>query len=443
MRFRPTYRGIWGISFPIIIAGISETIVDITDTIFLAHYGTTELASIGMADAIYGLSLFLTLGLVDGIQIIIGRRSGEEQPLEIGRVFNQGVYLLALSACLLILILILVVPGLTGDIFASAAVHTAVNNYLQIAAYALFFQSLNLALSAFYVGISKTRILIGAALVLAVTNITLDYLLIFGHMGLPELGIQGAAIATLTAEIATFVFLSLDVLRKRYHISYGLFRFGQWNTDLSRRLFSISMPVSLDALVDMTKWFLLIVIIEQLGEDTLARANIIFSCYALFLIPIESFSETICSMVSNLIGQKHESQLKVLIRRSIKLSYAVVTPLLILTLLFPEYVLSVFTPDDEMIQASLNGLLVITLVTILAVPAYAYYSAVAGTGDTRTTLLIQMLISICSLVYAWYAAIYLGLSLEYILLSEAIGWLVCFVLSWWWFRSGYWHRLKI
>ena len=93
MRFRPTYRSIWGISFPIIIAGISETIVDITDTVFLAHYGITELAAIGVADAIYGLALFLTLGLVDGMQIVIGRRVGQERNAEVGAVFNQGLYL--------------------------------------------------------------------------------------------------------------------------------------------------------------------------------------------------------------------------------------------------------------------------------------------------------------------------------------------------------------
>jgi putative MATE family efflux protein len=430
-------------SFPIILAGVSETIVDITDTIFLAHYGTTELAAIGMADAIYGLSLFLILGLVDGIQIIIGRRSGEEQVLEIGKIFNQGAYLLALSALLMIFVLVLLVPGITAQVLVSESIHITVNNYLQIASYALFFQSINLALSAFYVGISKTRILLGAALVLAVTNITLDYLLIFGQLGLPELGIKGAAIATLTAEIATFLFLFLDVIKKRYHRIYGLFQFDKWNAELTRHLLFISMPVSLDALIDMAKWLLLILIIEQLGENTLASANIIFSCYALFLIPVESFSETICSMVSNLIGQKKTHELKVFIRRTIKLCYAIVAPMLVLTMMYPEYVLSIFTPDEMMIKASHYGLLVITLATVIAVPADAYYSAVAGTGDTRVTFLFQLIITTVSLVYAWYAAIHLGLALEYILLSEIIGWIVCLLLSWWWFRSGYWRWLKI
>lgn len=443
MRFRPTYRNIWGISFPIILAGISETIVDITDTVFLAHYGITELAAIGVADAIYGLALFITLGLVDGIQIIIGRRAGQEQPIEIGHVFNQGLYLLTIAAVILILIIIFVVPVLTSDIFSSTDIYTAVNTYLQITAYALLFQSFNLAYSAFYVGISRTTVLIGAAVVLAVTNITLDYVLIFGYLGFPELGIQGAAIASLIAEIATFIFLTLDIARQRYSSLYGLFHFTRWNVALSWHLFKISMPVSIDALVDMTKWFMLIIIIEQLGEEILASANIIFSCYALFLISVDSFSETVCSMISNLIGQQQRQQLTVLIHRTIKLSYFVVLPVLILTWLFPEYVLAIFTTDINMIEASYKGLLMIVLATLVAVPADAYYSAVAGTGDTRVTLLIQSIVAICTLVYAWYAALVFNWELEYILLAEILGWLVCLCLSWAWFRSGLWDHLKV
>ena len=126
MKFRPTYRNIWGISFPIIFAGIGETIVDITDTIFLAHYGVTELAAVGLADAIYGVALFLSLGLVDGIQITIGRRAGQEQTKEIGRVFNQGIYLLTLVSIALILVILFVVPAGTSAIFASEDVHDAV-----------------------------------------------------------------------------------------------------------------------------------------------------------------------------------------------------------------------------------------------------------------------------------------------------------------------------
>jgi putative MATE family efflux protein len=443
MRFRPSYRSIWGISFPIIIAGVSETIVDITDTIFLAHYGITELAAIGMADAIYGLSLFLIMGLVDGIQIIIGRRAGQEQRHEIGRTFNQGLYLLLLASLLSLLLILVAVPAITDTLLASHEVHNAVNRYLHIAAFALFFQSTNLALSAFYVGISRTRVLIGGAIILAITNISLDYLLIYGNFGLPEMGIEGAAIATLSSEIATFLFLFAEVLRKRYDLSYHLFRLSKWNMALAQHLVSISMPVSLETLVSMAKWFLLVVIIEQLGEETLAGANIILSCYALFIIPVESFSETICSMISNLIGQHHEKRLRLLIRRTINLSYSVVVPMLALTLLFPDQVLSLFTPDKEIIAASHYGLIVMVCITLIAVPAETYYSAVAGTGDTRIILAIQCIVTLVTLTYAWYAALIAELPLQYILLAEMLGATTCLVLSWLWFRSGRWNRLNI
>ena len=59
-KLQPSYKNIWGISFPIIIAGISETVVEVTDTILLAHYGMTELAAVGIAASIYGVALFLT-----------------------------------------------------------------------------------------------------------------------------------------------------------------------------------------------------------------------------------------------------------------------------------------------------------------------------------------------------------------------------------------------
>ena len=443
MKFRPTYRNIWGISYPVIFAGIGETIVDITDTIFLAHYGVTELAAVGIADAIYGVALFLSLGLVDGMQITIGRRAGQERPKEIGKVFNQGVYLLMLVSIALILAILYLVPVATEAVFASAQVHDAVGRYLNITAYAIIFQSLNLAYSAFYIGISRTRILIGATIILAVSNIALDYTLIFGHFGFAEMGIEGAAAASLTAEIAAFLFLTLDILRRRYTRQYGLLKLSGWSREYAGKLARISAPVSMEALVETAKWFLFFLIIEQLGEDMLASATIIYSCYALLLIPVDSFSETVCTMVSNLIGQQLVPQLKLLIKRTIKLSYLTIVPLLAVSLVAPDAVLSLFTPDANIIEASRNSLHVVVLASLLSVPAFTYYAAVFGTGDTPAILLIQIVVAVVTVGTAWYFALHQGLALETIWLAEMAGSLVCLALSWYWFRSERWSKLDI
>ncbi|MEA3273991.1 MAG: MATE family efflux transporter [Pseudomonadota bacterium] len=443
MTFRPSYRGIWGVSYPLIVAGISETVVEVTDTVFLAHYGITELAAIGLAGAIYSLALALILGLVDGIQIVIGRRAGEGRAGQIGRVFNQGLYLLLVAALALTLIIKFALPGLTADLFASADVHVAVDDYLQIYAFALLFHAVNLAYSAFYVGIARTRVLIGATVILAAINILLDYLLIFGHFGLPALGIRGAAIASLTAEVAVFGYLTLDVVRRRYVGSFGLLRFGRWDGDLSRLLARISAPVSLEALVETARWFAFFLIIEQLGEDVLAKANIVFSIYAVLLIPIDGFSETICSMVSNLIGQRRLPQIGLLMRRTILLAYGVLTPLLVATLAFPEALLDLFSEDGVITSGTTASLFVVAAAASLAVPAETAYSAVAGTGDTRAILVFQLLIATGVLGVAWYTALVLGLPLEYIWLSEVAGWAIALMVSVTWLKIGLWRQLRV
>jgi putative MATE family efflux protein len=442
-KLRPSYKTIWGISFPIIIAGISETVVEVTDTIFLAHYGLTELAAVGVAASIYGVAMFLTLGLVDGIQIIIARRSGEGHNHQVGEIFNQGIYMLSLAALGMILLVVLVLPLVTANLFASEAIHTKMNAYLRISAHALLFQAFNLAYSAFFVGISKTRVLIAATAILAVTNVVLDYSLIFGNLGFEEYGIEGAAIATLSAEIAAFLFLTGVILRRGYNRTYNMLRFGRWKSELFKKLVNISTPVSLEALVSSLKWFLFFLMIEQLGEEQLGIASIIFSCYAVLLIPIDSFSESACSMASNLIGQKRQHDLARLIRRIIVLNYAITFPALVLSILFPENILAIFTADETLMAKSVGSLGVVVLAILVAIPADALFSTIVGTGDTRAILIIQIVTTTITLLCVYVAAFILTLGLHFIWMAEAFGWLICLLLSAGWFKSGLWNRLNI
>lgn len=442
-RFLPSYKNIWLLSFPLIIAGISETVVGLTDAIFLAHYGMTELAALGLADAIYAFALFLIAGFVDGIQITIGRRAGEEQHPQIGKVLNQGLYLLAGISVIMILLILWVVPLITVEVFQSIQIHRAVELYLDIAIYGLIFHAFNLAMSAFYVGISRTYVFIGATLILAMTNISLDYLLIFGNLGFKEMGIEGAAIASLAAEIAVTTFFLIDVVRKQYIQKYELFLFEKYNTLLIKTLALLSIPVSLSVLVESLRWVLFFVIIERLGESSLAIATIIFSCYAFLLIPVDAFSETICSMVSNLLGQKDEKELSQLIIKTIMLVYSMVLPLLGITLFFPEYILAIFSPDETMIEGAVTTLMVIVLAVFIAVPADILASSVAGTGDTVVTLTTEVIVSFSILAYAYYAAFIAEFSLEYIWFTEIIAWTLYLFLSWLWLRSGFWKRLNI
>ncbi len=443
MKVRPAFRPIWAVSFPIIIAGVSEKIVELTDVLFLARYGIVELGAIVLADAIFELSIFLIVGLADGIQIVIARRVGQGQEEEIGRVFNHGLLLLTLTSLAAIAVIKIGTPYLAAVAIASADVARAVDDFLQIFAFACLFHAVNLAYSALYVGLSRTRVLIGATAVLAVTNIVLDYGLIFGNLGFPRMGIRGAAIASLTAEIGAFLFITAYAWRRADFRRYGLYHFRKLSRSLWKLLAAISSPVALDALVETLRWLLFFLIIEQLGETSLAMANIVYSCYALLLIPVEGLSETTCSMVSNLVGQAKASSIGVLLRRTMFLSLLIVSPFVLFSLIWPEYVISVFTSDPELIAGCVNSLRVVLLAVLVVIAGEMWGSAVAGTGDTVATLLIEIIVTICILSWAYAAAFLLDLPLEYVWFSEVIGWSVCFLLAFVWLKSGIWKRLYI
>ena len=443
MKITPTSRGIWSISLPIILSGLSETIIKVTDTVFLARYGITELGAVALAETLYGIAVVLLLGLVEGIQIITARRAGQDRPEDIGAVFNQGVYLLLLASVGLAFAMTFVAPLLTALVISSEPVRLAVDSYLKIIVFGIPFFAVNFAYSAVYISISRTRVLFMGTALLAVTNIILDYGLIFGSLGLPRLGIEGAALASVIAEVGACVFFTCYTLNDLDMKKYGLLLFKKWNTPLTKLLVSISSPVALKALLEAVRWFVFFAIIEQLGEVALAGSNIIYSFYALLIIPLDGFSETTCSMVSNLIGQRQSTRIPVLIKRAMVLSYLVTAVFLTIGLLFPEVILFAFAADSQAIQGCIDGLRVVAVAMLFIIPGKLLATVILGAGDTLMTFGLELVFTVCMLLWASGAALSLQLPLAYIWTSLLIGWLGSLALSYTWLRGEYWKRLSI
>ena len=145
------------------------------------------------------------------------------------------------------------------------------------------------------------------------------------------------------------------------------------------------------------------------------------TCYALFLIPVHGFAETACSMVSNLVGQGLTARIGGLLGRSVAAGYGVVVPLLGLTLLFPETVLSVFTSDRHLVAASVDSLRVIVLAVLLVVPA----------------------VSACVLGLAYLFMLQLAWPLATVWFAEIAGLALCLALSWARLRSGRWQGARV
>jgi len=280
-----------------------------------------------------------------------------------------------------------------------------------------------------------------ATLVLAATNITLDWVLIFGHLGAPALGIEGAAWSSIGAEFATVAYLTGHLIVRGHARRFRLYSLKLWNTRVFRRLVRLSGPVSLQTLVEAGRWLAFFLILERVGAVPLAVANIVYACYEVFRIPTEAFGEAACSMVSNVIGGEQHERIEPVVRRSIVAAALATLPLVIFGLALPDWLLAVFTLDDTLIDAGRASLRVVALTMIAIIPAEMWREAVLGTGDTPAALGIEVAFTIVMLAASYWTAILRAWPLELVWGSLVLAWVVALGAAWGWMKSGAWRRL--
>ena len=133
------------------------------------------------------------------------------------------------------------------------------------------------------------------AVVMAVVNVLLDYVLIFGKFGMPEMGIKGAAIASVIAEAASLVFFLVYTWAKIDLKKFGLNHWQRIDFSLLGRILSISCFTMVQYFLAMATWFVFFVAVERLGQRELAIANIVRSIYVVMLIPVSFCSIGFCA----------------------------------------------------------------------------------------------------------------------------------------------------
>jgi putative MATE family efflux protein len=436
-------RVIWKVSLPIIMVEATETLDHLIDTLFLARVGVTELGAIGVADAMMLLFLILPLALVDGLQILTARRLGQRKPEGVGAVFNQGLLLVLGLSGIAVVLLKLFSSAAANWVVESDTVGNAVNGYLQLDAYSIPLAAATFAFSALLTSLGRTRALIPTTIIVVVVDIILNYLFIFGKFGCPALGMRGAALGSIGAELAGVLFLTFYVLREFGGRKYALFRFRGFEHRTVRLLTMLSAPIAAQCVLEDVRWFVFFLIIERVGIEALAIANVVFTCYMIFWIPTEGFSETACSMVSRYIGRNRSHRISEVLRGTTGGAVLATVPFILLAVCAPQWLVAAFLPDSHLLGQSNASLRVVGLAMLIAIPGEMWYTAVVSTGDTAAALVIEVLLTLVMLGLTYLAAIYLAWPMAVVWLAVPITWLICLALCYGWMKSGIWKRLEV
>lgn len=201
-----TNKQIWSVSYPILLSLLAQNVINVTDTAFLGRVSEIALGASAMGGLFYICIFTIAFGFSTGSQIVIARRNGEARYGDVGPVMIQGVLFLLVMALLLFGFTKAFGGNIMRLLVSSESIYNATMEFLDWRIFGFFFSFVNVMFRALYIGITRTKVLTINAVVMALTNVVLDYALIFGHFGLPEMGIKGAAIASVIAEAASLLF---------------------------------------------------------------------------------------------------------------------------------------------------------------------------------------------------------------------------------------------
>ena len=442
METLPSYKVIWKISYPIILSLVAQNIINVIDTAFLGRVGEVELGASALAGLFY-ISLFmLGFGFSTGAQILIARRHGEGNYKDIGNIFDQSLYFLIGLALVLFLFIKMFSTGILGRFISSEAIFQACTRFLQYRIWGLFFAFTNVIFRAFYIGITRTKVLTVSAVIMAAVNILLDYVLIFGHWGFPQMGIAGAALASVIAEASSALFFIIITARNKKLKSYNLGQFPWPSIKLVRKTLEISSFIMAQFFISLGGWFVFFMIIEKMGERSLAVSNIIRSAYMVLMLPIWALGSTTSSLVSNALGAGHPELVLPLIRRITKVGIAMMLVVVSISVIFPKMIISIYTSNAGLIQDTIPPLYVVMGALILFSMTQIMFSGVSGTANTNISMLIEI-ITICIYLFAtWLIAIHFKQPITVVWCCEYVYFLSLGLMSFAYLRWGKW-RLKV
>ena len=438
-----SYKAILKLTLPITVGAIAQNIILATDAIFMAKVNEVSLDAVGISGLFFSTLFVIGLGISVGVQIIIARLHGEKNHTGIKDVFQDSFKIFILLGLVLWGLMDWLGAIILKDLIQSEKVLQESLLYLENREWGILIAMMSLAFRALFLGISRSSIITWATIATAIANVILNYLLIFGHAGFPQLGIAGAGMASSMAEILGLI--CFYIYLKRNSETKAFFQKLKWNFSMVniQRIHRIASPLMLQNLLSHTGWFLFFIVIEKSGERALAISVVIRIIYMFQMAPFWGFSAATNTMVSYAIGENKSQEVKPLLKRISIL--AIMTSLLfaIPNFFFPTWIIGLALNNSgqkDLLHACIPTLHVVTVALIFLSVSTTYFSGVSGTGNTRYALFLESIIISIYLLLAWMLSSFANAGVEMIWLCEVFYFLAIGITSYHYIQGDKWKE---
>ena len=272
----------------------------------------------------------------------------------------------------------------------------------------------------------------------ALMNIFFDYVLIYGALSFPQLGFNGAAVASVIAEFTGLAIVYIVIFKQGLKKKFSLFSDLSYHKTTSRSILKVAAPLVAQFAISLITWLVFFILLENYGERAKAISNAMRNVFGFVGIFIWAFASTTNAMVSNLIGQGLQNKVIMAINKIMLLSVTSTFIMLGALNLFPTYFLQLFGQTDAFVADAIPVIRIISIGMLGMSIATVWLNAVTGTGRTKMNLLIELAAVICYLIYIYLVMVRLKLSLTMAWTNEFVYWAVIFGIAFRYIKSGRW-----
>ena len=438
LKVHVTNKQILSIALPITLAIIIPQINMLTNSMFLGNLSIAALGNAGITGVFYLIFAVAGNGLNNGLQSEFSRYAGGDNTNAFKTILAQAIRISLQLAVAGILITWFIAPFILQQV-ADPKAYPQEIDFLKIRIMGLPFLYLFQMGNAFLVASLNSRYLMIGFIAEASINILLDYLLIYGHWGLPAMGFNGAAVASVIAEASGFLVLLLVLYKTGLKKQYALLTTFKYDKTTTKEIIRISTPLIVQYVISVTTWLVFFIFIEALHDQTAkAISNTMRNVFGLTGVFVWAFAGTCNVMVSNLMGQRREDKVLDAINSIMIWSFALCAVMCLLINIFPTVFFGLFGQGTAFVKEGIPVIRMVSTGLLLMSIANIWLNGVTGTGKTKVNLLIEIIAISGYLIYTWIFMKVHYISLTIAWSNELIYWSIIFTLSFLFIKSGKW-----
>lgn len=410
----PMMKLIISMSLPAMLSMLVQALYNIVDSMFVSWYSQSALTAVSLAFPIQMLMISVGVGTGVGINSLVSRRLGEQKQEEADHAATHGLILGALSWLLFLIFGLFFTKPFFAAFSDDPTIIAMGDQYLSIACVFSFGILIEVAAEKTLQATGNMIFPMIAQLIGAITNIILDPIFIFGWMGIPSMGIAGAAIATVTGQILSMIFL-LGILLFGNHAVNIRFKNFRFRAKTVKDIYAVGFPSIIMQSIGSVLVMGLNAILGTISETGVAILGVYYKLQSFVFMPVFGLTQGLMPIMGYNYGARKAKRLV----SSLKLGSIIALVIMVMgTLLFwgmTEQLLSIFKADAQMMADGIPALRIISLCFIPAAMGITFSTIFQAVGMGFKSLLISLLrqlililpvayfLSKMGLIYVWYA----------------------------------------